>query len=146
MSRPKRFVDTNVWVYALDESPEEAAKHAVAVALLEQDPDSLVVSTQILQEVYVAVTRKLRDPLPPERAYRSVRALTKLEVVPVDVPLALAGIETARQAQISLWDALVVQAAKVAGCSEVLTEDLNHGQAIVGVSVQNPFLQLEKNV
>ncbi|MGH3754412.1 MAG: PIN domain-containing protein [Pseudonocardiaceae bacterium] len=93
---PRFFVDTNVFVYAADESPEEQHKHEVASALLVTDPDDLVISTQVLQEFYVAVTRKLRIPLPEERAASAVRGMAKLEVVQVDVSLVLTAVDTSR--------------------------------------------------
>ncbi|MFN2496449.1 MAG: PIN domain-containing protein [Pseudonocardiaceae bacterium] len=140
MTAPRSFVDTNVFVYAADESPEEQNKHKVASALLATDPDALVISTQVLQEFYVTVTRKLRIPLPEERAASAVRGIAKLEVVQVDVPLVLAAVDTSRVVKISLWDALVIEAARQAGCQRILTEDLSHGQVIRGVAVENPFL------
>jgi len=140
MTAPRSFVDTDVFVYAADESPEEAAKHKVASALLATDPDSLVVSTQVLQEFYVAVTRKLRTPLSAQRAAAAVRGIAKLDVVQVDVPLVLAAVDTSAAEQLSLWDALMIEAARRAGCGQILTEDLSHGQVIRDVTVENPFL------
>lgn len=139
MTAPRFFVDTNVFVYAADESPEEQHKHEVASALLATDPDDLVISTQVLQEFYVAVTRKLRIPLPEERAASAVRGMAKLEVVQVDVSLVLTAVDTSRVVRISLWDALMIEAARQAGCRRILTEDLSHGQMIRDVIVENPF-------
>lgn len=73
--------------------------------------------------IYVTVTRKLRTPLPALRAVAAVRAMTKLDVVQVDVLMALAAVDTSRVAQISLWDALMIEAARQAGCRRILTED-----------------------
>ncbi len=139
MTADRSFVDTNVFVYAADESPEERDKHKIASALLSADPDALVISTQVLQEFYVTVTRKLRTPLPAQRAASAVRAMAKLDVVQVDVPLVLAAIDTSPTTTISLWDALVLEAARQAGCRRILTEDLSHGQVIRNVAVENPF-------
>lgn len=139
MTADRSFVDTNVFVYAADESPEERDKHKIASALLSADPDALVISTQVLQEFYVTVTRKLRTPLPAQRAASAVRAMAKLDVVQVDVPLVLAAIDTSQTTTISLWDALVIEAARQAGCRRILTEDLSHGQVIRNVAVENPF-------
>ncbi len=139
MSGPRRFVDTNIWVYDLDESPEEAAKHRIAGLLLDEDPDRLVLSTQVLQELYVAITRKLRQPLTLELAARAVASLTRLNVVAVDTSIVLAAIETSRDAVISFWDALLIEAARSAGCERLLTEDLSHGQVIRGILIENPF-------
>jgi predicted nucleic acid-binding protein len=135
----RTFVDTNVFVYSVDESLAEKAKHERAVELLSTRPESLVVSTQVLQEFYVVTTRKLNPPLSEERAARAVRGIAKLDVVGVDVPIVLAAVDTSRTAQLSLWDALIVEAASRAGCERVLSEDLNAGQVIRGVRIDNPF-------
>lgn len=135
----RRFVDTNIFVYAADRSPEEQTKHDIAIALLAEQPSELVISTQVLQEFYVVVTRRLRTPMSEDAALAAVRGIAMLEVVQVDIPLVLAAMETCRTAQLSLWDTLVIEAARYSNCSLVLTEDLSHGQQIRGVTVHNPF-------
>jgi predicted nucleic acid-binding protein len=135
----RTFLDSNVLVYSVDESPAEKVKHTLAVGLLSGPAEDFVVSTQILQEFYVVTTRKLKNPLSEGRAAKAVRALAKLDVVGVDVPLLLAAVDTSRTAKISLWDALIIEAAGRAGCSQVLSEDLNAGQVIRGVRIENPF-------
>ena len=112
----RSFLDTNIVVYAADESPAERDKHLTAVELLRQEPDSLVLSTQVLQEFYYVVTRRIAMPLDPDRAAAAVRGLARLEVIPADT-----------------------EAAYQAGCERVLTEDLSHGQVLKGVLVENPF-------
>jgi predicted nucleic acid-binding protein len=135
----RTFLDSNVLVYSADESPAEKVKHERAVQLLSTRPEDLVVSTQVLQEFYVVTTRKLKPPLSEERAARAVRGIAKLGVVGVDVPLVLAAVDTSRTVQLSLWDALIIEAASRAGCDRVLSEDLNAGQVIRGVRIENPF-------
>ncbi|PZS40282.1 MAG: hypothetical protein DLM62_03705 [Pseudonocardiales bacterium] len=93
----------------------------------------------MLQEFYVTVTRKLRVPLPAQRADSAVRAMAKLDVVQVDAPLVFAAMDTSRTAKISLRDALMIESARQAGCRRILTEDLSHGQVIRNVVVENPF-------
>jgi len=136
----KTFLDSNVLVYAADESPAETQKHERAIAVLSSQPDDLVVSTQVLQEFYVVSTRKLKNPLSEDRAARAVRGIAELDVVSVDVPLVLAAIDTSRAVQMSLWDALIIEAASRAGCERLLSEDLNAGQLIRGVRIENPFV------
>ncbi len=136
----KSFVDSNIVVYSVDESPDERVKHQAAVRLLTSEPDDLVISTQVLQEFYVAVTRKLSHPLDEERAARAIRGLAKLDVVGIDVPLVMAAVDTSRTAKLSLWDALIIEAARQAGCARVYSEDMSDGQEIRGVRVENPFL------
>jgi predicted nucleic acid-binding protein len=135
----KTFLDSNILVYSVDESPAEKAKHERAVELLSAQPENLVVSTQVLQEFYVVTTRKLKNPLSEEVAARAVRGIAKLDVVGVDVPLVLSAVDTSRTAQVSLWDALIIEAASRAGCERVLSEDLNEGRVIRGVRIENPF-------
>lgn len=135
----RTFIDTNILVYSVDESPAEKAKHARALELLAARPEDLVVSTQVLQEFYVVTTRKLKNPLSEEIAARAVKGVARLDVVSVDVPLVLAAVDTSRMVQLSFWDALIIEAASRAGCDRVLSEDLNAGQAIRGVRIENPF-------
>jgi len=135
----KTFLDSNVLVYSVDESPAEKLKHERAIELLSSQPENLVVSTQVLQEFYVVTTRKLKTRLSEERAAKAVRGIAKLDVVGVDAPLVLAAVDTSRTVQISLWDALIIEAASRAGCERVLSEDLNATQVIRGVRIENPF-------
>jgi len=82
----KTFLDTNVLIYSVDESPAEKVKHTLAVELLSGQAADLVVSTQVLQEFYVVSTCKLRHPLSEQSAAQAVRGIAKLGVVGVDVP------------------------------------------------------------
>lgn len=133
----RTFVDTNVFVYADDKSA--LGKRARALAVLKElivDAQA-VVSTQVLQEYFVVATRKLG--VPAEVARRKVEALTRLDVVLIRPELVVSAIDLHRLHAISFWDALVIRSAAVAGCSLVLTEDLNDGQVLDGVRVENPF-------
>lgn len=133
----KAFIDTNVLLYAQD--PRDRGKQRKSRALLatlEQD-GSAVVSTQVLQEFYVIATT--RFAVPPLVAKRMVQDLQIFEVVLV-VPLLIErAIDTSILNEISFWDGLIIAAAESAHCSVLLTEDLNHGQVIDGVRVENPF-------
>lgn len=134
----RAFLDTNVVVYAFDRS--DLMKREVAIQLLrDADLTQYVVSAQVLSEVYVTVTRKLAEPLSPDEAEAVVERLAKLEVVPITSDLVQLAIARAAVAVISYWDALIVEAARRAGCEAVLTEDLNAGQDFDGVAVRNPF-------
>lgn len=135
----RTFLDSNVLVYSVDESPAEKPKHERAVELLSMQPESLVVSSQVLQEFYVVATRKLKNPLSEECAARAVRGIAKLDVVGADTALVLAAVDTSRTVQVSLRDALIIEAASRAGCERVLSEDLNASQLISGVRIENPF-------
>jgi predicted nucleic acid-binding protein len=133
------FVDTNVLAYAHDRS--ETAKQPVARALVETlwRDRAGVLSTQVLQELYVVATRKLDPPMPRGAARELVMLYASWPVVQVDIPLILAASELEERHMLSFWDALVVEAARRAGASRLATEDLQPGRRIGGVSIENPF-------
>jgi predicted nucleic acid-binding protein len=133
------FVDTNVLVYARDLS--EGPKHERALAWLEHlwETRSGRLSYQVLQEYYVTVTRKLRPGLPPADARADVRDLLAWGPIPVHRDLMESAWRVEARSQVSFWDSLVLGAARSAGCSHLLTEDLTNGGKIGGVTVASPF-------
>ncbi|MGH2904028.1 MAG: PIN domain-containing protein [Solirubrobacteraceae bacterium] len=134
----RTFVDTNVLVYAIDDA--EPAKRAVAERVLASDQyGELVLSAQILSEFYVTVTRKLDGRISETEALQGLNRLSLYPVVSIDAPLVGNAVEISRSSRISYWDGLVVAAAARAGCGLLLTEDLNDGQIIGSVRVENPF-------
>lgn len=136
----RTFVDTNVWVYAVDR--DAGAKQATALAVLSPArADDLVVSSQVLGEFYVTVTRKLSRPVPEDAAARMVDQMRRLPVVAIDDHHVTAAIAGHRSWGLSYWDALIVAAADRAGCNRLLTEDLADGAAYGMVRVENPFAE-----
>lgn len=134
------FVDTNVLVYAHDRS--ESRKQPMAQTLLEGLWASRTgaLSTQILQEFYVVATRKF-DPPMSRRAAREVVALYAMwPLVQIDLPLILTASRLEERHKLSFWDALVVEAARRAGATRLISEDLQSGRLIGGVRIENPFL------
>ena len=135
----RTFVDTNVWVYAVDAA--DPTKRARARALLAPSTASnFVVSTQVLIEFYAVVTRKLTVPLPGDAAQAMVDEMARLPVVPADAQFVTSAMAGSREWRISLWDALIVRAAEVSGCALILSEDLTHGAVYGSVRIENPFL------
>ena len=113
----KTFFDTNVLVYLFDaDSPDKQsrARDALQQAL---ERGAVVISTQVLQEFFVTVTRKLARPLPAGEAEAALRRLMELSVVQVDPDLILAAAVSSRRDRISFWDALILAAASTAGCA-----------------------------
>ncbi len=136
----RSFVDTNVWVYAVD--ADEPAKQAQARAVLEPSGGSaLVLSAQVLGEFYVTVTQKFGRRVTEAAAGSMVERMRHLPVVPIDAELVSAAISGTRAWQVSYWDALIIAAAKAAGCSRLLTEDLADGAMYGGVRIENPFVE-----
>jgi predicted nucleic acid-binding protein len=99
----------------------------------------LVISTQVLTEFYAVVTRKLAVPVSSDDAEAMVRQLSDLPVVAIDSSLVVSAIAGSRAWQVSIWDALILRAAEVAGCRRVLSEDLADGATYGSVVVENPF-------
>jgi predicted nucleic acid-binding protein len=139
MSGNRRFVDTNVLVYAHDDSA--GAKRDQARALLEQLWESRdgCLSVQVLQEFFVTVTRKIAKPLDAETAKEIIADLCHWHV---HVPAAddvLGAIGVHQRTGISFWDAMIVRSAAEIGCAVLYSEDLNADQDYSGVRAENPF-------
>lgn len=133
----KRFIDTNVLVYAFDRSAPEKQSIALRLGRELAERGEGVISTQVMQEVFSALTRKLG--VAPTEARKAVRAAANFEVVPSTPALVLEALDCAVVDRLSVWDALIVTAAASAKCVELLSEDLSDGQVIKGVRVRNPF-------
>ncbi len=135
----KTFVDTNVLVYAHD--LDASNKHLLAKEMLQElwKNQTGVLSTQVLQEFYVSVTRKISKPLAKAAARTIVEtyALWCIDITPTEISAAFR-IED--QARIGFWDALICAAAAKSGAARILSEDLNPGQKILGIQIVNPFL------
>jgi len=133
-----RFVDTNILLYSLDFEPVDAVKTEIACEILTHS--DLVLSVQVLQEFYVQATHARRpDALPHEMADQLIRKWLRFRIQENTVVLFQAALSIKQRFQLSYWDANIVAAAKAAGCREILSEDLNHGQDFDGVAVINPF-------
>ena len=137
---PLCFFDTNVLVYAAD--ADEPDKQGTAIALFRRcvDAGAVLLSTQVLQEFYVTVTRKLARPLAPPAALEAMMKLAVLPLVTVTVDMIAAAAQLADRSRMSFWDALVVQAAVAGGAEVLYSEDLNHGSIVDGVRILNPFV------
>jgi predicted nucleic acid-binding protein len=133
----KVFLDTNIFVYSLDQSDSGKRKKCRNLIKSLTDKNSGVISTQVLQELYVAATAKLgADPLLVKDI---IRSLERLETVVVSPMLIKEAIDCSLINRLSFWDALIVVTAESAHCDILWTEDLNHGQVIRGVLIENPL-------
>jgi predicted nucleic acid-binding protein len=90
----------------------------------------------------VTATRKLSQALSEVEILLAMRSLQDFSTVQIDVPLIFDAIDLSKRFQLSFWDALITQAALVAGCTRLLTEDLQHGLRIGNLTIENPFLNL----
>ncbi|HLN03298.1 MAG TPA: PIN domain-containing protein [Bryobacteraceae bacterium] len=133
------FFDTNVLVYMHD--PRYAHKREVALRLFRKHlyTKTLVISTQVLQEFYTIVSRKLEN-MQSGQAKAITEAYARLNVLTIQPDHILQAIGVESRYQISFWDSLILVGAKAAQAVLVLSEDMGHGQTYDGVRVENPFL------
>jgi len=131
------FVDTNVFIYAVDRADlrkQQAARLWRAELWKSRRGRT---SFQVLQEFFVNVTQKALSSR--EDARSEVRDLLAWNPVPVNAMTLEHGWKIQDRYKLSFWDALIVAAAKQALCGYLLTENLQAGQDIGGVMVVNPF-------
>ena len=135
----KYFVDTNILIYAHDTAAGD--KHARARALVEDlwASRSGVVSTQILQELAVNLRQQAKKPLDAKTTREVVSDYLTWQVVVNSGDSILEALELEARYQISFWDALVIQAAQMAGAEILYSEDLSDGQRYGTVRVKNPL-------
>ena len=131
------FIDSNVLIYA--EASDEPKKQSIALALLRDLKLSGegVISTQVLQEYANVALRKLG--LDANHVRHQLGAHLQFEVVQVTPAIIQGALDLHQTRSLSFYDALIVQAASVAGCNELVSEDLNAGEVINGVKIVNPF-------
>jgi predicted nucleic acid-binding protein len=139
--KEKVFVDTNILIYAHD--LDAGSKHDIAVTLIKEfwEKGTGILSTQVLQEFYVNVTRKILKPIPPAKARGIIEnyLVWQVEVNRPDTILLASEIE--ERHLLSFWDSLIVAAARNAKADKILTEDFKHGQKLEGMFIENPFVK-----
>ena len=132
-----KFLDTNILLYAYD--LDAPAKREVALRLVEQgwaSPGEVAISVQVLQEMHVNLER--RGISRPD-ATQVVRDFSAWSVVDNSLDLLLSALDEQARWQLSLWDALILAAARISGATELVTEDFNHSQDYGGIRAVNPF-------
>jgi predicted nucleic acid-binding protein len=131
------FVDTNVFVYAVDESdPAKTQTARLWLAELSHGRAGRT-SFQVLQEFYLQVAKK--SPASQQVAREAVTDLLLWDPVAISGGILLEAWNIQDRYRFSFWDALIVAAAKAANCGHLLTEDLQDNQAIDGVVIIDPF-------
>lgn len=140
MNAERWFFDTNILVYLFDSHASE--KQSAAGRLWQRASDEAipVVSTQVLQEFFVTVTKLAKQGVPLPEARRVVLDFATIaEVVAVTVPLIEQAMRRVEASGFSFWDSLIIETAVAAEARYLWTEDLQHGQAIGALQICNPF-------
>jgi predicted nucleic acid-binding protein len=134
------FVDSNTLLYAHD--LDAGAKQTRAAACLRElwDSGGGRMSTQVLQEFCVNVTRKIHRPLSCAAAREIVRNYACWVHSPITTATVVRASEIGETWKLSFWDSMIVAAAEQIAATELLTEDLNHGQIVAGIRIHNPLI------
>ena len=133
-----QFVDTNILLYAISRDPAEQDKAKTANEILAGR--DLALSAQVLQEFYVQATRASRpDPITHRQAVRLIESFRRFPVQDITTAIVMAALDTRERFHLSYWDSAIIEASRVMGCTEVLSEDMGDIQDYAGVQVTNPF-------
>lgn len=134
----KVFIDTNILVYAMDSFAPDKQRRCRDILRNLHSKVRGVISTQVMQEFYVTATKKLgADPLVVKGL---LNAFERFDTVIVTPDIIKDAIDCSILNRLPLWDALIVVTAESARCEKIWTEDLNDGQIIRGVRIENPLL------
>jgi len=133
----KGFIDTNILICQLDSRDRGKQKKCRDLVKVLVTNHEAVISTQVLQEFYVACTTKLK--LKPILVKGIIHGFENMEVVSIGTELINDAIDTSIQYKLSFWDSLVIVSAESAKCQFLYTEDLNEGQIMRNVKIQNPL-------
>ena len=139
MPEDKTFIDTNIIIYAYDVTAGK--KHQTARIIISDLWDSGlgVISTQVLQEFFVNVVQKIPKPLDIPQAKEIVRDFLKWHVVVNTGDSILDAIDISLRYGYSFWDSMIIEAAIKGGATVLISEDLQDGQVVSGVTIKNPF-------
>ena len=138
----RQFLDTNILVYAYDGADPAKQEHARQIIRNGIAEETAVLSAQVLGEFFTVVTSRIPVPLTAEEAEGVLDILSVLPVVEIDLRLVRRATRIHRLYGINYWDSLIVAAAQRAGCTQILTEDLNTGQSYQDILAVNPFNEI----
>ncbi len=133
----KYFIDTNFFVYLFNMADKEKWDKCHKILNQADKNVHFVISTQVLNEFISVMLNKFK--IHPLVLKSIVDDMCEYEVVETNINVIRKAIDVKALNQLSYWDSLIVSAAKSSKCSVVLSEDMNHGQIIEGVKIQNPF-------
>ena len=136
----KAFVDTNILVYLFDSrDPDKQRIAAELLSRISKAGESICVSTQVLQEAFVAMTSKLRLDTELARSHLEQASDAGFEIATVDPPIIWRAARRCGKDMLSFWDCLIVESAIDSKCKVLFTEDLQHAQRFGNLQVINPF-------
>ncbi len=134
------FLDTNLFIYQLEAADERKSVAADRIIRQGVDSGNACISFQVIQECLNTVLRKARVPLSTDEARMYLETvLVPLFQVPASVRLYQKGLDVQSRYRYGFYDSLIIAAALDAGCTCLYSEDMQHGQQIERLTIQNPF-------
>jgi predicted nucleic acid-binding protein len=136
----KCFIDTNILVYAYDTSEPEKQQSALSILDSLMIPQRGYISTQVLSEFIVVVTKKIPNPLTLEQAERSIHRLCQsLIVLQINEAIIIEALRGVKVHHLSFWDSMIWATAKLNQVGIVLCEDFSTNSVIEGIRFVNPL-------
>ena len=139
MPEDKTFIDTNIIIYAYDVTAGKKQKTAGNILTDLWNSGLGVISIQVLQEFFVNVVQKIPKPIDKQQAKEIVRDFLKWHVVVNTGGSIIEAIDICLKFEYSFWDSMIIEAAITGGAAVLISEDLQDGQVISGVTLRNPF-------
>ncbi len=138
-TKGKFFVDTNILVYAYDSSSGKKWRTSLEIISSLWIHRTGVISTQVIQELFVGLTQKVKNPILPEKAKEIISDLLRWPLVVNDGENILRAADLQIKYHFSFWDSLILQAAVASKSEILLSEDFQDRQLIESVTILNPF-------
>jgi len=134
------FIDSNIFVYLFDTADPRKQARAQTLISGALATGSACISFQVIQETLHVLTRKFARPVATETAKDILRdTLLPFLRVQSSPALYLRALDVQERYRFSFYDSLIIAAALEAGCTRLLSEDMQHGQRIENLSIENPF-------
>jgi predicted nucleic acid-binding protein len=140
MPENKTFIDTNIIIYAYDVTAGKKHKTAGNILADLWNSGLGVISTQVLQEFFVNVVQKIPKPIDKQQAREIVKDFLKWHVVVNNGDSIVEAIDICLKFGYSFWDSMIIEAAIKGGAAVIVSEDLQDGQVVSGVTIRNPFI------
>jgi predicted nucleic acid-binding protein len=135
------FLDTNIFAYAFDVEAPAKAKRASQLIRRAADTGKGIVSYQVVQEFFNVAFRRFAQPMSTAEAEQYlITVFRPLLAIQSSSVLYVEGLRIAREYRLAWYDGLIVAAALQGECTLLYSEDLQHGQQIEDLRIENPFV------
>jgi predicted nucleic acid-binding protein len=134
------FIDTNIWIYAVDKGEPQKQAAALAYILQTEQAHTIALSPQVMQEFFNATTCKKEKLLKPDMALKHLAAMADFKVMESNAHSVMAATELMREHKLSWWDSLILEAALRAKADVLASEDGQAGRKFGKLIVENPFI------